>query len=202
LGNGDGTFGTPTKFPAGPRPNVLAVGDFNGDAKPDLAIGNFNSVAILAGNGNGTFAAPVSVPVGQSMYSLLAVDITGDGVLDLAALDTQDLMGDKVWVLPGNGNGTFGQPVGTSVHSAAGSLSYTDLNHDGKPAATLYQNLLNRAPSAQETNTANQAELASWFQALIGYPANVTPVSTPNNEFQNTGTYSTGPDHICRWSTT
>jgi len=40
LGNGDGTFQTPVKFSAGARIYAwaLVVGDFNGDAKPDVAV--------------------------------------------------------------------------------------------------------------------------------------------------------------------
>jgi len=56
-------------------------------------------------------------------------------------------------------------------------------------ATTLYQNLLNRAPNSTETNNANSAGLANWFQILIGYPASNTPVNTPNNEFQSTGSF-------------
>ncbi len=65
----------------------------------------------------------------------------------------------------------------------------------GYSATTLYQYLLNRSPTSWEINLANNAGLANWFQTLIGYPGNVTPMSTPNNEFQNTGTYSTAVDH-------
>jgi hypothetical protein len=41
----------------GPHPVAVAVGDFNGDGKPDLAVamqGN-NDVYIYTGNGDGTF---------------------------------------------------------------------------------------------------------------------------------------------------
>ncbi|HTX34880.1 MAG TPA: SBBP repeat-containing protein [Bryobacteraceae bacterium] len=58
-------------------------------------------------------------------------------------------------------------------------------------AATLYQNLLNRAPTASEIASAGTtpAALAAWFEALIGYPSSITPVGAPNNEFQSTGTF-------------
>jgi len=62
-------------------------------------------------------------------------------------------------------------------------------------ATTLYQNLLNRQPTASEISSANQAGLAAWFQTLIGYPGSTTPVGAANNEFQSTGTFHTGADH-------
>ena len=38
LGNGDGTFSAPTDFAAGNLNQSVAVGDFNGDGKQDLAV--------------------------------------------------------------------------------------------------------------------------------------------------------------------
>jgi len=40
LGNGDATFGPPATFFGGISPFFAAVGDFNGDGKPDLAVLN------------------------------------------------------------------------------------------------------------------------------------------------------------------
>jgi hypothetical protein len=40
LGNGDGTFQAAQRYPAGPSPLSVAVGDFNGDGFPDLALAN------------------------------------------------------------------------------------------------------------------------------------------------------------------
>jgi len=40
LGNGDGTFQSPLRYAAGPSPYAVAVGDFNGDGFPDLAVAN------------------------------------------------------------------------------------------------------------------------------------------------------------------
>lgn len=59
LGNSNGTLGAPTHYAAGvTQPVAVAVGDFIGNAAPDLAVGGQDgSVAFLQGNGNGTFAA-------------------------------------------------------------------------------------------------------------------------------------------------
>jgi hypothetical protein len=90
LGNGDGTFQSPVFYPL-PVPTMrateltsspLAVGDFNGDGKLDIAVGNKvggqDSVSLLLGNGDGTFQRPY---VDQAFHSvqLAAAHFTGDG---------------------------------------------------------------------------------------------------------------------------
>jgi hypothetical protein len=67
-------------------PETVATGDFNGDGKLDLAVGEngSNSVSILLGNGNGTFRAQVDYAVGLGPSSVVVGDFNGDGKLDLA----------------------------------------------------------------------------------------------------------------------
>ena len=62
LGNGDGTFQPARNIDVGSSPFAVAVGDFNGDGIPDLAVThaesiatNLDTVSILLGNGDGTF---------------------------------------------------------------------------------------------------------------------------------------------------
>ena len=63
LGNGDGTFAAKADYATGAGPRSVAVGDFNGDGKLDLATANgmANSVSVLLGNGDGTFQAKVDL---------------------------------------------------------------------------------------------------------------------------------------------
>src|SRR5260370_743671 len=61
------SFATTRDFPTGGvDPASVAVGDFNGDGKLDLAAANYSSksVAVLLGNGDGTFQAPLNFAVG------------------------------------------------------------------------------------------------------------------------------------------
>src|SRR4249920_3811620 len=57
LGNGDGTFASPTSTTTSIAfVWSMVVSDFNGDGKPDVAVTNEATVlAILLGNGDGTF---------------------------------------------------------------------------------------------------------------------------------------------------
>jgi FG-GAP-like repeat len=51
LGNGDGTFTAAASHSTIKHPFPIAVGDFNGDGKLDLAISSFdsNAITILSG---------------------------------------------------------------------------------------------------------------------------------------------------------
>jgi hypothetical protein len=130
LGNGDGTFQTPVSYPdaQGNQPGPIVVGDFNGDGRADLAIGNTTNVSVFLGNGDGTFEAAVPYPVAGAS-SIVVGDFNGDGKSDLAVAIAGD---GSVTILLGNGDGTF--QAGTSY--PAGSVSYFitagDFNLDGK----------------------------------------------------------------------
>jgi FG-GAP-like repeat/Bacterial Ig-like domain (group 3)/Putative Ig domain/FG-GAP repeat len=107
----------------------MATGDFNGDGKPDLAILNAdNSISIFLGNGDGTFTAKASAGTLSGGLGLLVADFNGDGKLDLA---TGNAAGTAVVVLPGNGDGTFGSSVMTSIAGPPATVG--DFNGDGKP---------------------------------------------------------------------
>jgi len=64
LGNGDGTFQTHIDSGVGTGPDGLAIGDFNGDGIPDLAVANLigDSISVLLGKGDGTFQPHVDFP--------------------------------------------------------------------------------------------------------------------------------------------
>ncbi|HVM02564.1 MAG TPA: VCBS repeat-containing protein, partial [Acidimicrobiales bacterium] len=51
LGRGDGTFGDPLPYTAGSRTHSAAVGDYNGDGRPDVAVPDYNAgaIAVLMG---------------------------------------------------------------------------------------------------------------------------------------------------------
>src|SRR5437867_6797733 len=66
----------------------MAVGDVNGDGRPDLAVANVNSgdVSVLLGNGDGTFQPALTFAAGYAPYSVAVGDFNGDGRPDLSAV--------------------------------------------------------------------------------------------------------------------
>ena len=82
-------------FTAGYDPMSVAVGDFNGDGKLDLAVANGGdlssgaggNVTVLLGNGDGTFQTAVAFAADDIPQSVAVGDFNGDGKLDLATAD-------------------------------------------------------------------------------------------------------------------
>ena len=116
----------------GSEPFGVAVGDFNGDGKLDLAVANFgsNSVSILLGNGNGTFtpASPATVGVGSGPKAIAAGDFNGDGKTDLAVSNGND---GTVSILQGNGQGGFTVSDTITVGTNPMDVVTGDFNGDG-----------------------------------------------------------------------
>ena len=54
LGNGNGTLTYVGAYAVGSSPSAIAVGDFNGDGRPDVAAANggSNTVSVLLNDGN------------------------------------------------------------------------------------------------------------------------------------------------------
>ena len=132
LGNGDGTFTTGPAYIVGSEPTSVAVADFNGDKKLDLAVAAFEGQAIyvLLGNGDGTFQSAgfylLAFP-----HGVVAADLNGDGKLDLAEAQFGPPPG--VSVLYGNGDGTFGPATYYADGATDWTLAAGDFNRDGHP---------------------------------------------------------------------
>ena len=140
LGNGDGTFRNGQTIPVGSYPYPIAAGDFNDDGRTDVAVGDYvdgvqpGDVKILLGNGDGTFRAGQTIPLGIGAFSIDVADLDGDGHPDLVVADQglQDGTGE-VWVLLGNGDGTFRVDHAYQAGILTQWVDVADLNGDGFP---------------------------------------------------------------------
>lgn len=103
LSIGDRTFRTSWRYGSYfDNPN-LAVGDFDGDGKLDLAAIADGELSIFLGNGDGTFHRGATYRIRG--YGPIIADFNGDGKLDLVIDSAAGIV-----LLLGNGNGTFQSP--------------------------------------------------------------------------------------------
>lgn len=113
------------------QPTAVAVGDFNRDGWPDLAVADRGvaMVSIWLGSGGGAFVEASMYNVGGVPESVVQGDFNGDGKLDLVNASRGD---GTLNVLLGNGDGTFGRRADIATGSAARWVGSTDFNADGR----------------------------------------------------------------------
>jgi hypothetical protein len=133
LGTGGGNFSAAPVPPlrTGYMPYDVAIGDLNGDGKPDLVSANVtpNTVTVLLNQG-GAFFGSVDYGTGNQPVAVAIADLNGDGKPDIV---TANRYPNTVSVLLGNGNGTFGTKSDFGTGNTPVAVAIGDLNGDGKP---------------------------------------------------------------------
>ncbi len=135
AGVGNGTFGAPTNYPAGPGPFQVRTGDFNEDGIADLVVSNNAAFAVSVllgggsgGVGNGTFLPPSSYLLTTYSTGLAIGDFDSNGILDIVATENYN---GTIAVLIGQGVGGIGNgSFAPAVHYNAGPEPFDITVHD------------------------------------------------------------------------
>lgn len=139
LGSGDGSFQPPAVYDyCGYLPDLIAVGDINGDGKADILVGSYGGplcgsgaggIGVMLGRGDGTFLPATFYDSGGVFpHSGAVADINGDGKLDLVVANRDS---GTLGVLLGNGDGTFEAAV-TYDAGVNPAVVVADVNADRK----------------------------------------------------------------------
>jgi hypothetical protein len=182
LGDGTGHFTLASSLAVGDNANSVAVGDFNGDGKLDLAVASIggSTVSILLGDGTGNFTLTASPPV--SAWFVAVGDFNGDGKLDLATAPGNG----NPSILMGDGTGNFTLVSSPPAGDCPVSLAVGDFNRDGQLDLAVPDfcgnkvSILLQAPFPPPAVTLSPAQLGFAAQLLgtISSPLNVTLTNT------------------------
>ncbi len=119
-------------YPAGRDVQAVAVGDLDGDGKPDLATANHHSdsVSVLVNAGRGSFRPRRDYLVAAGPSSVVVADLNADGKLDVV---TASPSAAAVSVLLNEGNGTFEPRRNYPTGDEPFDVAVGDLDGDGDP---------------------------------------------------------------------
>ncbi|HBI42500.1 MAG TPA: hypothetical protein DDY78_06525, partial [Planctomycetales bacterium] len=137
-------------YGVGASPSALAAADFNRDGFQDVvavsrdATGSAQQIAVLLNSGGGGFAAAVFTPLPFAfpVNSVAVTDVNGDAYPDLvvgltSAAGQRAPADANFYVLTGNGDGTFNNPVPYQA-GATGSEAAVAVASDSQVFATTF----------------------------------------------------------------
>jgi hypothetical protein len=181
LGDGAGSFGAPTKFSVPTGPFSIAVADFNGDGRFDVATANVqqnsSNIAVLLGDGAGNLGAPTNFNTGTTPSAVVARDVNLDGVPDLVVTSSPNV----ATLL----NGCGGAPTPTPTPTPLPSPTPTPVPTPG-PGDVVISQVYAGAGNTDSSYQGNFLELFNRTNAAIdisGWPIYFTTT---------TGTFQVG----------
>jgi FG-GAP-like repeat/FG-GAP repeat len=127
-----GKFLSAVNYATGFSPVDVAIGDLNGDGRPDLAVADSTGISILlqSSTAPGRFLPLTTIALGSGGTSGIAIaDVNGDGKADIVATSS-DLM---VFMQDPTSAGRFLTPAHYTVGAQPYAVAVQDLNSDGRP---------------------------------------------------------------------
>jgi hypothetical protein len=179
------SFASKQTFATGVRPEAVAVGDFNSDGKPDLAVANFfsNTVSVLrnatpTGATLPAFAPQQTFATGPDPSAVVVGDFNGDGKADLATVNP-------------NYGGSFPSTVSVLLNTTPAGTTTPTFALQQTFAAGSYSDSI----AIGDFNGDNKLDLAVANEntATVSVLLNVTPTGATLPAFAPQQTFTTGP---------
>ncbi|TAG97791.1 MAG: VCBS repeat-containing protein [Sphingobacteriales bacterium] len=193
------SFAAKVDFATGSLPRSVAIGDLDGDGKPDLCTANAgsNSVSVLHNTSTlgsiaaSSFAAEVDFTTGTQPESVAIGDLDGDGKPDLAVTNVGTGV-NTVSVLRNTSTsgsiaaGSFAAKVDFTTGTTPRSVAIGDLDGDGKPDLAVSNQNSNSVSVLRNTSTSGSIS-ASSFAAKVDFATATQPVSVAIGDLDGDG---------------
>jgi hypothetical protein len=192
-----GSFAAKVDFVTGTSPISVALGDLDGDGKPELVVANYNSnnVSVLRNTstiGNitvGSFAARVDFKTGTEPFSVVLGDLDGDGKPDLAAANFGSASVSVLRNIGSSGSiaaGSFAARVDFETGTKPISVVLGDLDGDGKPDLAA-ANFGSASVSVFRNTGSSGSITAGFFAARVDFATGIEPISVALGDLDGDG---------------